>query len=395
MKMLRKIFVGIILLGGVLFGLLIFVGQPKIEQSMNKVLAHAPYVIAPEVQILHDTLTIVDWHCDATLWARDLTKKSNYGHVDIPRLGQGNVAIQMFTAVTKSPKGQNYEKNTGDFDNITLLAVTQLWPPATWNSLTQRALFQAKKLDECAARVPDQFRVVTSQTELSRALSLRTKMKNKGETGLVIGMLGIEGLHALEGKLENIQVLYDAGYRMMGFHHFFDNRTGGSLHGLSRAGLTDFGRRAVKKLDELSVVIDLSHSSPAVVDDILELTSRPCVVSHTGVTSAHASPRNLSDEQMVKIAQKGGLIAMGYWEGAVGDISPRNIVRSIRHAMDLVGENHVSLGSDFDGSTTTSFDTSEISILTQEMVNAGFSKQEIAKVMGENAVNFLMAHLPN
>lgn len=393
-KMLKKSLIGCVLLVVVVFGLLIFVGQPKIEQSMNKVLTHDPFVIAPEVQALHDTLTIMDWHSDSTLWARDLTKESDYGHVDIPRLMQGNVAIQMFTAVTKSPKGQNYEKNTGDFDNITLLAVTQLWPISTWNSLTQRALYQAEKLHDCAARVPDQFRVVTNQRELTKALVLRREEKKQGQVGLVIGMLGIEGLHALDGKLENIQVLYDAGYRMMGLHHFFDNKTGGSLHGISREGLTDFGRQAVKKLNELSVVIDLSHSSPAVVDDILELTTRPCVVSHTGVTRAYKSPRNLSDEQMVKIAQNGGLIAMGYWDGAVGDISPENIVRSIGLAVDLVGEDHVSLGSDFDGSTTTAFDTSEIAVLTQEMVKAGFSKERIAKIMGENGIKFLMANLP-
>jgi membrane dipeptidase len=127
----------------------------------------------------------------------------------------------MFTAVTKFPKGQNYEKNTGEFDNITLLAVTQLWPISTWNSLASRALYQAEKLHDCAARVPDQFRVVTNQREFTKALALRREEKNQGQVGLVIGMLGIEGLHALDCKFENIQVLYDAGYRMMGAPSFF------------------------------------------------------------------------------------------------------------------------------------------------------------------------------
>jgi membrane dipeptidase len=83
-NMLKKSLIGVVLLVGVVLGLLIFVGQPKIEQSMNKVLPHDPFVIAHGVQAFHDTLTIMDWHSDSTLWARDLTKKSDYGHVDIP-----------------------------------------------------------------------------------------------------------------------------------------------------------------------------------------------------------------------------------------------------------------------------------------------------------------------
>jgi microsomal dipeptidase-like Zn-dependent dipeptidase len=89
------------------------------------------------------------------------------------------------------------------------------------------------------------------------------------------------------------------------------------------------------------------------------------------------------------------LIAIGYWDGAVCDISPDSVVKSIRYAIDLVGEDHVALGSDFDGSTTTTFDTSELAVLTQKMMDAGFSENEITKVMGGNSVRFLLAHLPD
>ncbi len=394
MKLLKyalPVLVGVAIL---VYAALIFIGQPKVEQSMNKVLVHDPFPVDQATLDLHNRLTIADLHCDSTLWARDLTQRSNYGHVDIPRLREGNVAIQMFTAVTKSPRGQNYEENTDSFDNITILALAQLWPPSTWNSLTARAVYQAQLLHGVADRIPEQFRVVTAAKELTQALADRSKINPKNNEGLVIGLLGIEGLHALDGKFENIATLYDAGYRMMGLQHFFDNKTGGSLHGMSEAGLTEFGKEVVKELDRRSVIIDLAHSSPRVVEDILDLSTRPQVVSHTGVSGHYKSPRNISDGLMRRIAAKGGLIGIGYWDGAVGDIRPANIVRSIAYAVDLVGEDHVCLGSDFDGSTTMAFDTSEVAALTQEMLKQGFSEERIEKIMGKNTVDFLLANLP-
>ena len=391
--MAKKIIISTTVLIITLYCLLVFLVQPIVEKSKNKVVQHKPYIISPKVKKIHENLVIADWHNDSLLWARDLTKRSSYGHVDIPRLIEGNVAIQMFTAVTKSPKGQNYKKNTGDFDNITLLSAVQLWPAATWTSLTKRALYQANKLHKFAAKDPDRLSVVKSKKELINALS-KQKVRKKEGNGMVIGLLGIEGLHALDGKIKNIKTLYDAGYRMMGLLHFFDNKVGGSLHGISRKGLNDFGRNVVKRLNELSVIIDLAHSSPAVVKDVLKLSTKPMVVSHTGVFGSYNSPRNISDDLMKKIAKKGGLIAIGYWAGAIGDISPKNVVKSIRYAIDLVGEDHVALGSDFDGSVKTSFDTSEIAVITQEMVKSGFTQIEISKVMGKNSVNFLLENLP-
>ena len=97
---------------------------------------------------------------------------------------------------------------------------------------------------------------------------------------------------------------------------------------------------------------------------------------------------------MKRVAAQGGLIAVGYWDGAICDASPAGVVSSLRYAIDLVGVDHVALGSDFDGATTTQFDTSELAILTQEMVDADFSEQEIVKVMGENAIRLLLEQLP-
>jgi microsomal dipeptidase-like Zn-dependent dipeptidase len=370
------------------------VGPGMIEKSMNKVLEHPPYKISQAAQKKHDGLIIMDWHSDSLLWDRNLLKRSDFGHMDIPRLAEGNVALQMFTAVTKSPKGQNYESNTADSDRITSLAIAQLWPPSTWSSLYERALYQSRRLHDYAYKDPDRLIIIRRQSDLIQALQIRSKTKSNGTGNMVLGLLGIEGCHCLEGKVENVQGLYDAGYRMISLHHFFDNELGGSLHGTSREGLNQFGRQVVGELERLEIIIDVAHSSPEVVDDVLEIAKRPVVVSHTGVYGTCQSKRNLSDEQMQRIAAKGGLICIGYWDGAVCDIRPEGIVKSLRYAIALVGEDHVALGSDFDGSTTTAFDTSELSVLTQKMMDYGFTDSQIKKVMGVNSIRFLSSYLP-
>lgn len=363
---------------------------PLLEKQFNHVEAHPAWPVSAKAQALHDTLTVGDWHSDALLWRRSLNQQSDYGHVDVPRLQTGNVAIQMFTTVTKSPEGQNYEKNSSDAgDNITLLALAQAWPPRTWNSLSERALYQAGRLHEFAAEAPEQLKVVTTATELKWVLQQRAEGKK-----IVAGLIGTEGSHALDGKLENVQRLYDAGFRMMSLQHFFDNKLGGSLHGTSGAGLSEFGQQVVKRINQLNIVLDVSHSSEQVVKDVLALSDSPIVVSHTGLQGHCDSARNISDSLMQAIATKGGLIALGYWDGAMCEITPKNIAAAIVYGIELVGAEHISLGSDFDGSVSTVFDTSELAAITHELVEAGVSDDNIRKVMGANMVNFLLTQLP-
>ncbi len=394
MRKLKIAGVTVLVIVLVAVGVFLMVGPGMIEKSMNKVAAHPSYEISAAARARHAGLIIMDWHSDSLLWNRNLLKRADYGHMDIPRLADGNVAIQMFTAVTKSPKGQNYDSNTAESDRITSLVIAQLWPPATWSSLYERALYQSRKLHDFASRAPERLKIIRTQKDLITGLQLRSKTNSNGSAQVVLGLLGIEGCHCLEGKLENVKGLFDAGYRMISLHHFFDNELGGSLHGISHDGLNEFGRQVVRELERLEIIIDVAHSAPEVVDDVLRIASRPVVVSHTGVHGACRSKRNISDEQMQRIAAQGGLICIGYWKGAVCDISPASIVKSLRYAIALVGEDHVALGSDFDGTTTTAFDTSELAVLTQEMVNSGFSDSEIDKVMGGNSVRFLSSYLP-
>ena len=376
-----------------IIGLIIFffvVGK-MVDKQMN-VCLHInddEYSIRNDVKAFHNTLTIADWHSDVLLWDRNILKKGDHGHTDVPRLIEGNFTLQVFDAVIKTPKGQNYDKNTGDSDNITLLSMVNRWPTKTWGSLCERAIHQSNKLIKAAKTSGDKLKVITNQKELRSLLENREGNKNQ-----VGGLLSIEGLHALEGDIKNLFRLYDAGYRLMGPVHFFDNEVGGSSAGVDKNGLTTFGKEVIKKMNEKKIIIDLAHASPALIDDVLALTTRPVVVSHTGVKGTFDSPRNLSDKHIKGISEGGGLIGIGFWDGAVGSPEIEDILKAMRYVINLVGVDHVSLGSDWDGSTTTYFDAAHISILTQGMMDAGFTSTEIRKIMGENQIEFLMNNLP-
>lgn len=374
----------VIVLAPILFALPQFVDSSKNTVTPDKLIA-----VSPEVAALHRTLRIVDLHDDLLLWNRDPLAEHVRGHTDVPRLLRGHTAVQVFSAVTKTPRGLNYDRNTGDSDNITLLAILERWPIKTWSSRTQRALYQARRLHDAARRSNGALTVITSASELNAFLS----RPNAGVSALG-GILAIEGLHALDGWLANVDTLYAAGYRMMGLTHFFDNEVAASAHGVSKDGLTTLGRQVVRRMEALHIVIDLAHVAPVAVDDVLRMATRPVVVSHTGVQATCPGPRNLTDDQIKRIAANGGLIGIGYWDAAVCDVGARSTARAIRHVAAIAGIQHVALGSDFDGATQVPFDAAQLVQMTQALRDEGFTDDEIRNIMGENAIRFLQANLP-
>jgi len=387
---MKRIAIGLAVILVIAFAVVYFIVPGMIEGSVNLVEEHDPYEISEEARALHDTLTIIDLHSDTMLWGRNPLNRSSTGHVDVPRMIEGNMALQVFSSTTKSPAGQNYESNSADArDQLTPVAVLGLWPIKSWTSIYERAVHQARELYAAEEEDPDTLQVITSRSDLDALLDARAQGKS-----IVGGILLTEGSHPLEGNLANVQKLYDEGYRIMGLQHFFDNRLGGSLHGQSGDGLTEFGKAAVKEMEGLGIIVDVAHSSPAVVRDVLELSSRPIIVSHTGLKGACHTKRNLEDDLMKEIAAKGGLIGIGFWDAAVCDYTPAGIVKSVRYGIDLLGVDHVALGSDYDGATTVLVDASELTVLTQEMIKAGFTEEEIRKVMGGNAVRLLRDLLP-
>jgi membrane dipeptidase len=176
--------------------------------------------------------------------------------------------------------------------------------------------------------------------------------------------------------------------------HFFDNDIGGSAAGVQKIGLTEKGREWVRQMEARHMIVDLAHASPKTIDEVLAVATRPVVVSHTGVKGTCDNNRNLSDEQIRAVAAKGGLIGIGYWETATCGTDARAVVRAVRYVSDRVGVEHVALGSDFDGAVTEPFDTTGLVEITDAMLEAGYSEQEIRLIMGENVMGFLEVNLP-
>ncbi len=378
--------IGVIVISALLFVHFILPG--KIENSMNVNLPHEPYLVSERATKLHESLFVADLHSDSLLWKRDLRENSSIGHIDLPRLHKGNVALQVFSATTKSPSGQNYESNEADSDNITLLAIASFWPARTWTSIYERAVYQLEKLHKLAEQ--SELTVVTSKQDMRAFVAHR----ENGDPAIA-GIYLIEGAHPLEGDIENLDLLFDQGLRIMGLTHFFDNELGGSLHGISGEGLNEFGRSVISRANELGLIIDIAHASPQMVEDVLELSGSPVVLSHGGVKGACDTARNLDDSLMQKVASKGGLIGIGFWDAAVCDATPRGVVAAIRYAIDLMGVSHVALGSDYDGGTAVMFDAGELAVLTDAMLQANFTEDEIRMVMGENVKRFLLENLPD
>lgn len=389
MSLRRRLLVTTATLLGLAVVAMLTVVAPLVDRRMNTVIPGRALAVSPAAQALHADATIVDLHADALLWPRDLNERHDHGHVDLPRLQEGHVALQLFSVVTKTPRGINYDRNTGDTDNISLLAIAERYPPRAWRSLRERALWQAHRFEQMATRSAGALRPVRTVGELDQLLASRGS-----GSGVIGGILATEGLHPAEGEVMNVDTLFAAGFRVFGLTHFFDNEIGGSAHGISHGGLTAFGRAAVERLVALGAIIDVAHASPALMDDVLRRTGAAVMVSHTGVQATCPGPRNLSDDQLRAIAARGGLVGIGLWDGAICEVSAGSFARAVRHALSVAGDRAVALGSDFDGATRVPFDASGLASLTEAMLQAGLTPEQVRGVLGGNAVDFLRRHLP-
>ncbi len=340
-------------------------------------------------QDLHATLDVVDLHADSLLFGRDLLVRGDRGHVDIPRLIEGRVAVQALSACVRVPRKLAPEGNQDTSDDVMLVAIGGGWPRRTWRSPLKRALYLAERARRTAARSEGRFTVIATRDDLEILLERR-----RSDPDRTSGLLTIEGPAPLEGDPGTVDVLADAGFRMFGLAHFVDTAVAGSAHGVEKHGLTTMGREVVKALESRSMLVDLAHASSATIDDVLTIATRPVVVSHGGLRSAFESIRNLPDEQVRGIAATGGLIGIGFWADVTGGTDVPAIARAVVRAIEVAGVDHVGLGSDFDGAVVVPIDAAGLIHLTDALLAAGLDEAAIRAVMGGNAVRLLRASLP-
>jgi len=357
------------------------------EEKYNRVRNPPPYSIPAAAAELQQKLFVADLHADSLLWGRNLLIRSTTGHVDLPRLQQANVSLQVFTVVTTTARHQNIERNSDASDTMRYFAMGERWPPATWNSPKERALYQAGRLRQFESQADGSLTILRTRLDLQKFVAAR-------EPHCVAAILGAEGAQPLEGKLKNLDDLYAAGFRMMAPTHFTDTKVGGSASGLRKSGLTKLGRKWVRAMEAKGMLIDLAHASPATIRDVTAMATKPVLVSHTGVKGTCDNNRNLSDDAIRAVARTGGVIGIGYWKIAVCGLDARAVANAILYTVKLAGAEHVALGSDFDGATTMPFDATGIPLITAALSQAGLSEHDIHLIMGENVVRVFSQGLP-
>ena len=324
--------------------------------------------ISLEARALHNDCLVIDLHCDAllneTLLGYDATKRHRNRlpgspwmfHVDIPRLKAGGVGAVALGIVVNPLRKRTALR-------------------ATRQGLAQMAAWQD--------RAPDEVLLAGCAEDIRRA---QTEDK-------VALFGGLEGAHGLGGSLDNLGKLREEGLRYVGLVHFTRNEAATPAFGWranARERLSDFGRDLVDELAERRILVDLAHINRAGFLEAAERSSNPVIVSHTGVRGAYDSWRNIDDEQLRAVADTGGVVciifAPYYLEGRARGTA-ESIVRHIKHVIDVVGEEHVGLGSDLDGFILPPTDMPDVSYmpwLTQLMLDADFSEAQIRKCLGAN-----------
>lgn len=373
----------------------------ELEGLVNRIEPASLPAISPRARSLHAASLVADLHADSLLFERDLLERGRHGHVDLPRLREGGVGLQVFAVPTVVPLGANIDRTErGRLDLIGLAGVVQLSPMA-WRGPTGRALLRARELQRTVQRAGGELLWIDDRDDVARLLEAREHGENgeNGEHGEhgegPIGvLLAIEGGHAMESDPDGVQTLFDAGYRMIGLAHFFDNDYAGSAHGVEQGGLTPLGHRTIREMEARGIVVDLAHLSPRAMDETLAIATRPTVFSHGGVRGTCDNARNLDDAQIRRIAEGGGVIGIGYWDIAVCGRRPDDIARAIAYVAALVGSDHVALGSDYDGATTVGFDTSALPAITQALLDVGLSEPDVRRILGGNVLRLLSQVLP-
>lgn len=410
---------GVAALGVLLLLLLVLVwlfGAEQYDRWMNRVVADPEAPVPTDAdRAFHQSLFIADLHADTLKWDRDLLVRSDFGHVDLPRLIEGNVALQVFTIVTKSPimrarpryPGERCVRNAGP-NTSAIVAALQGRPTF---SLRERAYFQARRLKDAVERSREgdgpELRLLLNVGDLRRFIADRRAGRQ------VVGtILGVEGGHWIGDPAQGSQSvesdmreLFDIGVRMFAPTHRFDNQLSGASEGCNRYGLTPLGEHALETAGELGMAIDLAHISSAGLREALALVDAPPVVSHTGTQAGCEPPcrpdRNLSDEEIELILREGGLIGVGYWPQAVGPSAWRIAdvmahIMAIERRLGLTPGHHVAFGSDFDGLVTPFFDTSQLAILTTIVRRRPepFDEQTVRRIAGINTCRFFARVLP-
>lgn len=318
-------------------------------------------------------MKIIDMHCDTISCIykdSSISLKENALSIDISKLKKGNYLAQCF-AMFVPFSNQNLFKTCNEMITIFKEQIKQ------------------------------------NENDIEQAFTYQDILKIQ-DKGKIAAILTIEEGAVIENNLENLQYFYDLGVRMItltwnyyneiGYPNFLFNKdTPDFYHPNQKDGLTPFGIKMVEKMNELGIIIDVSHLSDKGTYDVLKYSKQPFVASHSNARNIHFHCRNLSDDLILKMAQKGCVIGVNYCADFLVDKNThfehksyvKDIVKHIKHIVSIGGIDCVGLGSDFDGIpyNLEMKDCSMLSLLVNELQKEGFNEEEIKKICYENVLN--------
>jgi membrane dipeptidase len=325
-----------------------------------------------QARALHAEHPAIDLHADTLMWSRwlgydlheahepPLWRAALGGHVDLPRMRQGGVGAQFFSLVSLPVAERVRGPARVVHDQIDILV-------------------------ETIARQPAELRLARTAEDISACQ----------RDGVVAALLGIEGAHALEGDLDQIDVFARRGVRYLGLLHFSANAAGYPAYGFGKHetdGLTPWGFDLVRRCEEAGVIVDLAHINRRGFLDACAVATRPLIVSHTGVLGVFEHWRNIDDAQLRAVAEKGGVVGVIFYPRYLGGDGLEPVVKHLLHILNVVGEDAPALGSDWDGfivPTRELADPRGLPLLTDALLAAGVSERVVAKILRGNVLRVL------
>lgn len=402
-----------------------------VERSGNKI-ADPPTPTSAIAQGVHDRMLVADLHADTLLWRRGLVYSNPDSQVDLARIVKGNLGLQVFTMATRVPAEGRciHERN---FDPAPLLALINGWPAPTWSSANARAVYQAEALRQAVKRSNDtptlasprggeqqvHLTFIESLDDLGSWLRRRYRSETPDPHSIGV-LLGAEGAHAFDDPDgPEFERLYQLGLRMVAPTHRFDNDYAGSSEGCIRGTLTEKGIRLINMAVKRRMIVDLAHASHPSYEAAIGLLGRarhPAVVSHSGLQGyldridVKGGHRANSDDELIWLAQTGGVFGIGFWPAAVGVPSVDNVVGAILYAVEVLtraqgaapvkggshaitrASEHIALGSDWDGAVEVAIDPARLAAITERLL-VHLEPDDVANVMGLNACRVIAQSL--
>ncbi|MGZ3480423.1 MAG: dipeptidase [Myxococcaceae bacterium] len=321
---------------------------------------------------MHRQAYLADAHADALLWNRDLRVRQRRGHVDFVRLAEAGVRLQVFTVVSR---GFPF---IGGFPAF---ALAHGWPLGAIRSPWTRTLFQIDRLTSACA----------SGAAVLATTPATLEAADRG--GKLACVLGVEGGHAIEGRVERVGDLARRGVAFMGLTHLVPNELGGSSFPLrGRLGLTALGATVLEAMASHGLAVDVAHASPRLLGTLLAQETARIFCSHTGVAALGPRWRNLEDAALRRIADRGGVVGIIFGTPYLGSRRLEAVADHLEHAVRVAGEEAVCLGSDFDGLVPLPSgmrDVTDLWKLTAILLDRGHPRAWIERILGLNLRRFL------